>query len=179
MISSTARLLNQNLSAGTYLVRIANESVNEPTRASQYRLSVRVRFMSGFLEDPSFENNAFGPYWKVKNAGNPRKITRSCSGGTCVARFAGAKGGKLKQKTVIDPAVLQFKAGDVVTANAFINNTGVDGADVSLTLGSSTPTARLRRVSARRHITQAGTASIAVSDRSLRKLKSKRRMFIS
>lgn len=161
-VSSTARLLNQSLSAGTYLVRIANDSINPPTRASQYRLSVRVRFMSGFLEDPSFENSAFGPYWKVKKAGKPPKITRSCLGGTCVARFAGAKGGKLQQKTAVDPAVLRFKVGDIATANAFINNTGVDGADVNLTLkivysdGTSATV-----VKARRHITQAGTVSVA------------------
>jgi hypothetical protein len=158
-VSSTARLLNQNLSAGTYFVRIANESVNEPTRASQYRLSVRVRFMSGFLEDPSFETTALGTHWKAKRAGNPPKITRVCSG-DCVIRFGGAAGGKLQQNVAITPSILKFKVGDVVSANAFINNTGVGGSDVKLTLKILYADGRPPTVAkARRHITQTGTAA--------------------
>jgi hypothetical protein len=160
-VSSTARLVNQTLPAGTYLVRIANDSVNEPSGPSQYRLSVRARFMSGFLEDSSFESTALGVHWKVKRAGDPPKITRVCSGG-CVVRFGGVAGGKLQQKVAIAPSVLKFKVGDVASANAFINNTGVGGSDVKLTLkivySDGTPATV---ASVRRHITQTGTAAIA------------------
>jgi hypothetical protein len=160
-VSSTARLLNQNLSAGTYYVRIANDSVNEPTRDSQYRLSVRARFISGFLEDPSFESHALGVYWKAKGAGDPPKVTRVCSG-DCVIRFGGVAGGKLQQRVTIAPNVIQFKVGDVVSANAFINNTIVAGSDVRITFKivyfDGTPATV---ASTTRHITQTGTAAVA------------------
>ncbi len=160
-VSSTARLTGQLLTAGTYLVRIANDSINEPSGPSQYRLSVRVRFMSGFLQDPGFESTALGVHWKAKKAGDPPKITRVCSG-DCVVRFGGVAGGKLQQKVAIDRSVLRFKVGDVVGADAFINNTGVGGSDVKLTLRIVYSDGHAPTVStSRRHITQTGTALTA------------------
>ena len=160
-ITSTARLINLALAAGTYYARIASDSVTEPSGPSQYRLSVRVRFMSGFLQDPGFDTAALGVHWKAKNAGDPPKVTRVCSA-TCVVRFGGVAGGKLQQKAAVDPAVLKFKVGDVVSANAFINNTGLAGADVKLTLKVLYGDGRAPTVaSARRHITQTGTAGTA------------------
>jgi hypothetical protein len=160
MLSTNARLVSQNLTAGVYFVRIANDSITEPTAPSQYRLSLRLRSMNGLLQDPSFENEALGVSWKAKKAGSPAKVTRVCTT-ECQIRFGGAAKGQVFQRVSIDTKSLRFKVGDVVSADAFINNTPIAGADVKLTLqivyADSTPATQ---VSLTRHITQTGTSVV-------------------
>lgn len=159
IISSTARLVNQPLVAGGYVVRLANASINTPTGPSQYRISLRARYLSGLLDDPSFENQPLGVTWKAKRAGDPPKVTRVCSS-SCVIRFGGVADGRVVQSVVFDRKVLRFKAGDVVSADGFINNTGVAGANVRLMLKITyTDGHPVTKVTATRLIVQTGTGA--------------------
>lgn len=133
MVSTTARFTGVNVPAGNYLVRIANDSINEPTGPSQYRISIRLRFMAGMLENSSFEDSPLGVHWKISRAGSPPKVTFVCLT-SCGVRFGGAAKGKVHQNVTFDAAALRYKVGDVVSADAFINNTGVSGANVRMIL---------------------------------------------
>jgi hypothetical protein len=159
VVSTTARFTGVNLPAGIYLVRIANDSVNEPTGPSQYRVSIRLRFMSGMIENSSFENSPLGVHWKIGRAGSPPKVTFVCLT-SCGVRFGGAAGGKVLQNVSFDPKQLKYKVGDVVSADAFINNTGVSGANVRMMLKISYSDGRPKTVVKQtRLITQTGTTT--------------------
>lgn len=160
VVSSTARLTNLNLTAGEYVVRIANESVFEPSLPSQYRLSIRLRFDSGLLQNPEFAD-PFDEHWKIKKPGNPPKVTRVCPGGDCAIRFGGTAGGRIQQKIGVDLKWQKWVKGDLLVGDIYVNNTPVAGSDVTLTLqiaySDGTPKTK---VSATRHITQTSTVSL-------------------
>lgn len=160
VVSATARFTGVDLPAGEYLVRIASDSVNEPSGPSQYRLSIRLRFMSGLIQNSSFENTPLGAHWQIKRPGTPPKVTFVCLT-TCGVRFGGAVKGKVVQNVSIDPKQLKYKVGDVVDADAFINNTGVSGANVRMILKITYSDGRPKTVVKQtRLITQTGTTTL-------------------
>ena len=160
MISSTARFTGVNLPAGGYLVRIASDSVNEPTGPSQYRISIRLRFMSGMIENSSFEDLPLGVHWDIRRAGTPPKVTFVCLT-TCGVRFGGAEKGKVVQNVAFERSQLRYKVGDIVNADAFINNTGFSGANVRMMLKITYSDGRPKTVVKQtRLITQTGTTTL-------------------
>jgi hypothetical protein len=115
-----------------HFIRLASDSPGLLQGPSQYRISVRVRYLAQFLADPEFDEPP-GTAWKIKKAGNPPQVVRTCAA-HCYVSFNGVAGGKLQQTVLIDPSVMKFKVGDYFTARAGINGTPAGGSDVKMTV---------------------------------------------
>ena len=149
----SARLEDLLLSTdGVYHVRIAN-SGEEPTRPSEYKLSARVRFVLSTAQPDFVASEDIGTRWTTKKAG-PSQIERVCitpPSTDCRIDFAGAANAELFQKVDFDKAVMRFKRGDLLSADAFVFRTPPEGADVELTIkikysdGTPPTTARATR----------------------------------
>src|SRR5690606_2229423 len=102
---------------------------------------------------------AIGVNWKIRRAGDPPKVTRVCTT-SCVIRFGGAAKGRLQQGVSFDRKMLRFKVGDVISADGFINNTGVAGANVRMMIKIAYSDGHpVTKAAATRSIVQTGTST--------------------
>jgi hypothetical protein len=156
LFDNKPRMTDVGLNAGTHVVRLASDMTVMPQALSQYRLSVRVRYMSQILADPEFDQ-PLGTVWKIKNAGDPSLITQTCTS-YCYIYFNGIAGGTLQQTILIDPSVMKFKVGDYFGASLYIMGTPVSGADIKMTVkliySDGTPPTKVTLVE---HVTETST----------------------
>jgi hypothetical protein len=128
------RMVDMGLTAGIYTVRLASDILNRELIApSQYRLSVRVRYLGQFLVDGSFSEVPLAPQWKIKKAGNPPQVVHACAA-QCDVAFNGRANARLQQTIRLDSSQLKFKAGDYFAASAYVSGTTAAGADIKITL---------------------------------------------
>ena len=116
-------------------VRIAN-SGDEPTSASEYKLSARVRFVLSTAEPEFVALEDVGTRWTIKKA-TPAQIARVCvtpPSTDCRIDFAGVAKGEFLQKVDFDKAAIRFKRGDLVSADVSVFRTPPEGAEVELTI---------------------------------------------
>jgi hypothetical protein len=154
------RLEDLLLSTDTvYYVRIANFG-DEPTSPSEYKLSARVRFVLSTAQPEFVAIEDIGTRWTTRKA-TPSQIARVCitpPSTDCRIDFAGVAKGEFLQKVDFDKAVMRFKRGDLVSADASVFRTPPEGAEVELTIkirysGGTPPTT----VRATRHIINTST----------------------
>jgi hypothetical protein len=161
LFENKPRMINLTLSAGTHVVRLASDMVAALQAPSQYRLSVRVRYLGQLLADPEFEANALGLLWKARKTGDPPQIVRTCEV-YCYVSFNGAAGGKLQQTVEFSPSRMKFKAGDYFGATTYVNGTPAEGSDVKLTVvvaySDGTPPTKRSLVE---HIVQTSTTNVS------------------
>jgi len=142
-----------------YYVRIAN-SGDEPTRPSEYKLSARVRFVLSAAQPEFVAIEDIGTRWTTKKA-SPSQIGRVCvtpPSTDCRIDFGGVAKGELFQKVDFDKAVMRFKRGDLLSADASVFRTPPEGAEVELTIkikySDGTPPTTVR---ATRHLINTST----------------------
>jgi hypothetical protein len=156
LFANKPRMTDVSLSAGIHVVRVASDMAVAAQAPSQYRLSIRVRYLSQFLDDPEFEQS-IGTPWKIKKAGTPPLVTRIC-GTYCYVLFNGVGGGALQEQMQTENRLMKFKAGDYFAASAHINGTPALGSDikitVKLTYSDGTPPTKVSLVE---HITETST----------------------
>jgi hypothetical protein len=137
---------------GVYYVRIAN-SGDEPTNPSEYKLSARVRSVLSTAQPEFVAIEEIGTRWTIKKA-SPSQIARVCvtpPSTDCRIEFGGAAKGEFFQKVDFDKAVMRFKRGDLLSADASVFRTPPEGAEVELTIkikysdGTPPTTARATR----------------------------------
>ena len=143
-----------------YYVRIAN-SGDEPTSPSEYKLSARVRFVLSVAQPEFVAIEEIGTRWTTKKA-SPSQIERVCitpPSTDCRIDFGGAANAEFFQKVDFDKAVMRFKRGDLLSADASVFRTPPEGAEVELTIkikysGGTPPTT----VRATRHFINTSTS---------------------
>lgn len=133
LVGTLPRFTNLTLNSGTYLVRIASDGANALISPSQYRVGIRVRRLLNMLQNNSWEDTPLGVHWKIPKAGTPPKVRFECPY-SCGVRFDGLAKGKVVQKVTIPASQLKFKAGDILSANISVNDTGAEGADIRVIL---------------------------------------------
>lgn len=142
-----------------YYFRIANSGA-EPTGPSIYKLSVRVRHVLGTANPEFVASEPLGTRWMTRRA-SPSQIERVCStppSTDCVIDFAGVAKGELFQKVDFDKAVMRFRRGDYIFADASIFRTPPQGVDVTLKIKIKySDGKRPTTVSATRHFTNTET----------------------
>ena len=172
LFENKPRMTGIDLSAGTHVVRLASDMAVMPQAPSQYRLSIRVRYLGNFLLDSKFDQ-PLGTVWKIKDAGDPPLIVQACQT-SCSISFNGIAGGSLRQKVLIDPAVMKFKVGDYFGASAYVLGTPVAGSDIKITVklnySDGTPATKVSLVE---HITQTSTVVSDVAGGFAIEIKSK------
>jgi hypothetical protein len=118
-----------------YYVRIAN-SGDEPSGPSEYKLSVRVRSVLSIAQPEFVGAEDLGTRWTTRKA-SPSQIERACvtpPSTDCRIDFKGAARAELFQRVDFDKAVMRFKRGDLVFADASVFRTPPEGAEVELTI---------------------------------------------
>jgi hypothetical protein len=164
------RVQGLELAKGLYKVRLARP-YSPLVGPSRYRLGLRARLVGPLGQDPEFVQ-PLGTAWKVRRAGNPAKIYRSCAD-TCV-RFDGVAGGKIVTNLNWSTQNIKAIKGDLLTAQVYLNDTNVGGAKVKLILqlyySDGTPS---NRATVTRVVDQPGTGFSTTLSPGLLEIRSK------
>jgi hypothetical protein len=155
-------MVNVAVAPGYYLVRLSTDFSGTLQGPSQYRLSIRARFLAQFLTDGEFDEEPLDPAWKLKNAGRPPKIVHGCND-YCFIHFSGAAGGKIQQM-VQSPGQMKAKVGDYFVLTTYINSTPAAGSNIKFTLqlnySDGTPPTKVAMVD---HVVQISTSNTTYS----------------